>query len=74
MSPHLQLRILLVLRRAHWFSVSHSSEFCMVVCSRLSDVPTHDHSLCHEQLKRKHTDRRRHLASDNDCLIEKQIP
>jgi|HubBroStandDraft_2_1064218.scaffolds.fasta_scaffold34547_1 hypothetical protein len=74
MNPHLQPRISLALRCAHWFSVSHSSECSMVVCSRLSDVPTHDHSLYHEQLKRKHIDSRRHLANDNDRLIEKQIP
>jgi hypothetical protein len=74
MNPHLQPRISLVLRRAHWFSVSHSSECSMVVRSRLSDMPAHDHSLCHEQLKRKHTDSRCHLANDNDRLIENQIP
>jgi hypothetical protein len=50
MNPHLQPRISLVLRRAHWFSVSHSSECSMVVRSRLSDVPAHDHSLCHMYL------------------------
>ena len=74
MNPHLQPRISLALRRAHWFSVSHSSECSMVVRLGLSDMPAHDHSLCHEQLKRKHTDSRRHLANDNDRLIEKQIP
>ena len=46
----------------------------MVVRAGLSDMPAHDHSLCHEQLKRKHIASRRHLANDNDRLIEKQIP
>ena len=46
----------------------------MVVRSRLSDVPAHDHSLCHEQLKRKRTDSKRHLANDNDRLIENTNP
>jgi hypothetical protein len=46
----------------------------MVVRSRLSDVPAYDDSLCHQQLKRKRTDSKSHLANDNDCLIEKQIP
>jgi hypothetical protein len=44
----------------------------MVVRSRLSDA--HDHSLCHQQLKRKRTDSKRHLANDNDRLIEIQTP
>jgi hypothetical protein len=61
-------------RRAHWFYVSHSSECSMVVRSRLSDVSAYDHSLCHQQLKRKRTDSKSHLAKDNDRLIEKQIP
>jgi hypothetical protein len=72
MNLHLQPRISLVLRRAHWFFVSHSSECSMVVRSRLSDA--HDHSLCHQQLKRKRTDSKRHLANDNDRLIEIQTP
>jgi len=46
----------------------------MVVRSRLSDVPAYDHSLCHQQLKRKRTDSKSHLANHNDRLIEKQIP
>jgi hypothetical protein len=46
----------------------------MVVRSRLSDVPDHDHSLCHQQLKRKRTDSKGHLANDNDRLIEIQTP
>ncbi len=74
LNPHLQPRISLLLRRAHWFYVSHSSECSMVVRSRLSDVPVYDHSLCHQQLKRKRTDSKRHLANDNDRLIEKQTP
>jgi len=74
MNPHLQPRISLVLRRAHWFSVSHSSECSMVVHSRLSDVPAYDDSLCHQQLKRKRTDSKSHIVNDNDRLIEKQIP
>ena len=74
MNPHLQPRISLVLRRAHWFFVSHSSERSLVVHSRLSDVPAYDHSLCHQQLKRKRTDSKIHIANDSDRLIEKQIP
>jgi hypothetical protein len=46
----------------------------MVVRSRLSDVPDHDHSLCHQQLERKRTDSKGHLANDNDRLIEIQTP
>jgi hypothetical protein len=46
----------------------------MVARSMLSEVPPHDHSLCHEQLKRKRTDSKRHLANDNDRLIGIQIP
>ena len=56
MNPHLQPRISLVLRRAHWFPVSHSSERSLVLHPRLSDVPPYDHSLCHQQLKRKRTE------------------
>ena len=74
MNPHLQPRILLVLRRAHWFSVSHSPECCMVGRSRPPDLPAPYYSLCHQQLKRKRTDCKRHLANGNDRLIEKQIP
>ncbi len=74
MNPHLQTRISLVLRRAHWFCVSHSSECTRVVRSRLSDVSAYDHSLCHQQLKRNHADSKSHFANDNDRLIEKQIP
>ena len=46
----------------------------MVVHSRLSDVPAYNPSLCHQQLKRKHTDSKSHLANDNDRLIQIQIP
>ena len=46
----------------------------MVARSILSDVPAYDHSLCHQQLKRKRTDSKSYLANDNDRLIEKQIP
>ena len=46
----------------------------MVVRSRLSDVPAHDHSLCHQQLKRNPTDSKGHLANDTDRLIEIQTP
>jgi hypothetical protein len=74
LNSHLQHRISLLLRRAHWFYVSHSSERGVVVRSRLSDVPAYDYSLCHQQLKRKRTDSKSHFANDNDRLIEKQIP
>ena len=46
----------------------------MAVLSGLTNVPAFDHSLCHQQLKRKRTDSKSHLANDNDRLIEKQIP
>jgi hypothetical protein len=46
----------------------------MVVRSRLSHVPAYDPSLCHQQLKRKRTDSKRHLANHNDRLIGIQIP
>ena len=46
----------------------------MVVRSKLSDVPAYDHSLCHQQLKRKRTDSKIHTANDSDRLIKKQIP
>jgi hypothetical protein len=74
MNPHLQPRISLVLRHAHWLPVSHSSECSMVVRSRLSDVPAHDHSLCHQQLKRKRTESKGSLANDHNWLIHIQIP
>jgi hypothetical protein len=74
MNPHLHPRILLVLRRAHWFSVSHSSECCTVVRSRLSDVPPHDHSLRDPLLKPKRSHRNGKLANDQGRLIQIQIP
>ena len=74
MNPHLQPRISLLLRRAHWFCVLRSSECSMVVRSRLSDAPPHDHSLCHPLLKPKHSDRNGTLANDQDRLIQIQIP
>ena len=74
MNPHLQHRISLLLRRAHRFYVSHSSECSVVVRSRLSDVTAYDYFLCHQQLKRKRTDSKIHTANDRDRLIEKQIP
>jgi hypothetical protein len=74
LNPHIQPRISLLLRRAHCFYVSHSSECSVVVRSTLSDVSAYDHSLCHQQLKRKRTDSKSHLANDNDRLIEKQLP
>ena len=74
MNPHLQPRISLVLRRAHWFCVSHLSECSMVVRFRLSDAPPHAHSLCDPLLKLKRSDRNRKLANDQDRLIQIQIP
>jgi hypothetical protein len=74
MNPHPQPRISLVLRRAHWFCVSHSSERSMVVCSRLSDAPPYDHSLCHQQLKPRRTDSNVNLTNDQDRLIQIQTP
>jgi hypothetical protein len=74
LNQHLQHRISLLLRRAHWFYVSHSSERSVVVRSRLSDPPAYDYFFCHQQLKRKRTDSKSHFPNDNDRLIEKQIP
>ena len=74
MNPHLQPRISLVLRRAHWFCVSHLSECSLVVRFRLSDAPPHAHSLCHPLLKPKRSDRNDTLANDQDRLIQIQIP
>jgi hypothetical protein len=74
MNPHLQPRLSLVLRRAHWFCVSHLSECSMAVRFRLSDAPPHAHSLCEYQLKPKRSDRNRKLANDQDRLIQIQIP
>jgi hypothetical protein len=74
MNPHLQPRISLVLRRAHWFRVSHLSECSMVVRFRLSDAPPHAHSLCDPLLKPKRSDRNGKLANDQDRPIQIQIP
>jgi integrase/recombinase XerD len=74
LNPHLQPRISLLLRRAHWFCVSHSSERSMGGRSRLSDVPPHDHSLCDPLLKPKRSDSNGNLANDQDRLIPIQIP
>jgi hypothetical protein len=74
MNPHLQSRISLVLRRAHWFCASHSSQCSMVVRCRLSDAPPHDHSLCESLLKPKRSDRNGRLANHQDRLIQIQIP
>ena len=74
MNPHLQPRISLVLRRAHWFCVSHLSECSMVVRFRLSDAPPHAHSLCDPLLKPKRSDSNGILAKDQDRLIQIQIP
>jgi len=74
MKPHLQPRISLVLRHAHWFCVSHSSERSVVVRSRLFHALPHDHSLCHQQLKPKRTDSNVNLSNDQDQLIQIQSP
>jgi hypothetical protein len=74
MNPHLQPRISLMLRRAHWFCVSHLSECSMVVGFRLSDAPTHAHSLCEPLLRPKRSDRHGKLANDQHRLIQIQIP
>ena len=74
MNPQLQRRISLVLRRAHWFSVLHSSECSMVLRSRLSDVPPHDHPLRDPLLKPKRPDSNDKLANDQGRLIQMQIP
>jgi hypothetical protein len=74
LNPHLQPRISLVLRRAYWFCVSHSSQCSMVVRFRLSDAPPHDHALCDPLLKPKHSDHNGKLAYDQDRLIQIQIP
>jgi hypothetical protein len=74
MNPHLQPRISLVLRRAHWFSVSHLSDCSMVGRFRLSNAPPHAHSLCDPLLKPKRSDRNGKLANHQDRLIHIQIP
>ena len=42
--------------------------------TRLSDAPPHDHSLCHQQLKPKRTDRNVNLANDQNRLIQIRNP
>jgi len=74
MNPHLQPRISLVLRRAHWFSVSYCSECSMVVRSRLSDAPPRDHSLYDPLLRPKRSAFNRKLANDKGRFIRIQIP
>ena len=74
MNPHLQPRIPLVLRRAHWFCVSHSSRCSLLVRSRLSDALRQAHSLRNPLLKPKYSDRNGTLANDQDRLIQIQIP
>src|SRR5216684_3135608 len=70
MNPHLQPRISLVLRRAHWLCVSPSSECTTVVRSILSPVSILDHSLYHSLLKPKRPDSNGKLANDQDRLIQ----
>src|SRR6266849_7241930 len=74
MNPHLQPLISLVLRRAHWFCVSHSSECRMVMRSGLSDAPPHEPSLCQPLLKPKRSHSNGTLANDQDGLLQIQIP
>jgi hypothetical protein len=74
MNPHPQPRISLLLRRAHWFCVSHLSEGSMVVRFRLSHAAPHAPSLCDPLLKPKHPDRNGKLANDQDRIIQIQIP
>jgi hypothetical protein len=74
LNPHFQPRISLVLRRAHWFYVSHLSECSMVVRFRLSDALPHARSLCDPLLKPKRSDRNGKLANDQDRPIQIQIP
>ena len=74
LNAHLQPRISLLLRRAYWLCVSHSSQCSMVLRFRLSDAPPHDHSLCDPLLKPKRSDHNGKLANDQDRLIQIQIP
>ena len=46
----------------------------MVVRSRLSDAPPHDHSRCDPLLKPKRSDSNAKLANDQHRLIQIQIP
>jgi len=74
MNPHPQPRFSLVLRHAHWFCVSHSSEGTLVVRFRLSHAPPHDHSLRDQELKPKRTDSNGNLANDQNRLLHIQTP
>jgi hypothetical protein len=74
MNPHPQPRISLVLRHAHWFCVSYSSEGTIVVQFRLSEVPPHHHSQCDHQLKPKCTDSNANLANDQNRFVQIQTP
>jgi len=74
MNPHPQPRISLVLRHAHWFSVSHSPKCSIVARSRLSDAAPHAHSPGDHQLKPKCTASNGNLANDQNRLIHIQTP
>jgi len=74
MNPHSQSRISLLLRSAHWFSVSQFSGRSMVVRFRLSHAPHHAPSLCDPLLKPKRPDRNGKLPNAQDRLIKIQIP
>ncbi len=74
MNLHLQPRISFLLRRAHRFSVSHSSECSMVLRFGLTDAPPHDRSLCDPLLKPKRADRKGKLANNQNRLLQIQIP
>jgi hypothetical protein len=74
MNPHPQPRISLVLRHAHCFCVSYSSEGSIVVPFTLSDAPPHNHSPCDHQLKPKATHSNRNLANAQGRLIHIQTP
>ena len=74
MNPHPQPRISLLLRRVHWFCVSHWSERSMVVRFRLSHSLPHDPSLCDSLVKPERPDRNGKLANHQVRLIQIQIP
>jgi hypothetical protein len=74
MNPHPQPRLLLLLRCAHWFCVSHLWERSMVVRFRLSPALPHAPSLCDPLLKPKYPDRSGKLTNDQDRFIQIQIP
>jgi integrase len=56
------------------FDWREASECSMVVPSRPSDAPPHDHSLCDSLPKPNHSDSNGTLANDQDRLIQIQIP